>query len=120
MDHLTGMGDAPMAQLADVDEALEAVADPHERTEVDELREGAVGEVADVEVRNGGVPGIGLKAADRKADPAGLVADVDDLGLALFTDAIAGFGVVDLVPRQLALVNGPVDPAEVHEHAERR
>src|SRR5207237_4804688 len=103
-----------------VDQALEAVADPNERAEVDELGDCAVDDVADLEVRNGGVPRVRLEAADREADPAALVVDVDDLGLDLFTDAIAGFGVVDLVPRQLALVNEPIDAAQVHEHAKRR
>src|SRR4029077_18285333 len=58
--------------------------------------------------------------ADRQADPAALVVDVDDLGLDLFADLVAGFGVVDLVPAQLALVDEAVDAAEVDEHAERR
>jgi hypothetical protein len=33
---------------------------------------------------------------------------------------VAGLGVVDLVPRELALVDEAVDAAEVDEHAERR
>ena len=35
-------------------------------------------------------------------------------------DVVAGLGVVDLVPGQLALVDEAVDAAQVHEHAERR
>ena len=34
--------------------------------------------------------------------------------------SVAGLGVVDLVPRQLALVDEAVDAAEIDEHAERR
>ena len=66
------------------------------------------------------MPRIGLEATDRQADPAALVVDVDDLGLDLFADAIAGLGVVDLVPRELALVDQAVDATEVDEDAERR
>src|SRR6185369_2908236 len=40
--------------------------------------------------------------------------------LDLLADAVATLGVVDLVPRELALVNKAVDAAEVDEHAERR
>ena len=66
------------------------------------------------------MPRVGLQAADRQADPATLVVDVDDLGLDLVTDLVASFGVVDLVPRELALVDEAVDAAKVDEDAERR
>ena len=119
VDDVARVGDALVAQLADVDQALEAVADADEGAEVDELRDRAVDDVADLEVGHRGVPRVRLQAADRQADPATLVVDVDDLGLDLFTDAVAGLGVVDLVPRELALVDEAVDAAEVDEHAER-
>ena len=95
------------------------VADPDEGAEVDELRDRAVDDVADLEVRDRRVPRVGLEAADRQADPAALVVDVDDLGLDLVADLVAGLGVVDLVPRELALVDEAVDAAEVDEDAER-
>ncbi len=120
VDDVARVGDALVGQLADVDQALEAVADAHERAEVDELRDGAVDDVADLEVRDRGVPRVRLQAADRQADPATLVVDVDDLGLDLLADLVAGLGVVDLVPRELALVDEAVDAAEVDEDAERR
>ena len=120
VDDIARMGDALVGELADVDEALEAVADPHERTEVDELRDGPVDDVPDVEVGDRGMPRVRLQAADRQADPATLVVDVDDLGLDLLADVVAGLGVVDLVPGELALVDEAVDAAEVDEHAERR
>ena len=66
------------------------------------------------------VPRVRLEATDRQADPAALVVDVDDLGLDLVADLVAGLGVVDLVPRELALVDEAVDATEVDEHAERR
>src|SRR4051812_3718316 len=120
MDDVAGVSDALVRQLADVDQAFEPVADAHERTKVDDLGDRAVDDVADLEVRHRGVPRVGLQAPDRQADAAALVVDVDDFGLDLLADAIAGFGVVDLVPRQLALVDEAVDTAEVDEHAERR
>src|SRR6185503_2403240 len=119
VDHITRMGDALVGELADVDQALEPVAHAHERAEVDELGDRAVDDVADLEVRNRRVPRVGLEATNRQADPAALVVDVDDLGLNLFADLVAALGVVDLVPRELALVDEAVDPAEVDEHAER-
>ena len=113
------MGDALMGQLADVDQALEPVADADEGAEVDELGDRAVDDVADLEVGHRRVPRVGLEPADRQADPAALVVDVDDLGLDLVADLVAGLGVVDLVPAELALVDEAVDPAEVDEDAER-
>jgi hypothetical protein len=77
------MGDALVRQLADVDQALEPVADRDEGAEVDELGDRAVDDVADLEVGHRRVPRVGLQAADRQADPAALVVDVDDLGLDL-------------------------------------
>ena len=118
--HVARVGDALVRQLADVDQALEALADPDEGAEVHELRDRAVDDVADLEVRDRRLPRIGLQAADREADPATLVVDVDDLGLDLVADLVAGLGVVDLVPRELALVDEAVDAAEVDEDAERR
>ena len=119
VDDVARVGDALVGQLADVDQALEPVADADERAEVDELGDRAVDDVADLEVGDRGVPRVGLEAADRQADPAALVVDVDDLGLDLLADLVAGLGVVDLVPRELALVDEAVDAAEVDEHAER-
>src|SRR4029077_805427 len=84
------------------------------------LRDRAVDDVADLEVGHRRVPRIRLQATDREADPAALVVDVDDLGLDLVADLVAGLGVVDLVPRELALVDEAVDPAEVDEDTERR
>ena len=120
VDDVTRMGDALVRQLADVDQAFEAVPHPDERAEVDQLGDRAVDDVADLEVRHRGMPRVGLQAADRQADPATLVVDVDDLGLDLLADLVAGLGVVDLVPRQLALVDEAVDATEIDEHAERR
>ena len=93
------VGDPLMRQLADMDEALEAVANTHERAEVHELRDRPVDDFADVEIGHRRVPRVRLKAADRQADPAALMVDVDDFGLDLFADLITGLRVVDLVPR---------------------
>src|SRR6266511_1441875 len=66
------------------------------------------------------MPRVGLQPADREADPATLVVDVDDLGLDLVTDLVAGLGVVDLVPAELALVDETIDTTEVDEDTEWR
>ena len=86
VDHVARMGDALVGQLADVDQALEAVAHADERPEVDELGDRAVDDVADLEVRDRRVPRIRLQPPDRQADAATLVVDVDDLGLDLLAD----------------------------------
>ena len=67
VDHVTRMGDALVGQLADVDEALETLADPDEGAEVHDLGDRALDDVADLEVRDGRVPRVGLEAADREA-----------------------------------------------------
>ena len=119
VDDVARMGDTLVRELADVDEALEAILDAHEGAEVDDLGDGAVDHVADLEVRDRRLPRIGQQAADREADATTLVVDVDDLGLDLVTDLVGALGVVDLVPGQLALVHEAVDAAEVDEDAER-
>ncbi len=119
VDDIARMGDALVRQLADVDEPFEAILDADEGAEVDDLRDRAVDEVADLEVRHRRLPRIGQEAADREADATTLVVDVDDLGLDLVTDLVGTLGVVDLVPGQLALVDEAVDPAQVDEDAER-
>ncbi len=119
VDDVARMGDALVGQLADMDQALQAVAHAHEGAEVDELGDGAVDDVADLEVGHRGVPRVRLELADRQADAPALVVDVDDLGLDLVADLVAGLRVVDLVPRELALVDQAVDAAEVDEDPER-
>ena len=118
VDHVARVRHALVGQLGDVDEALEALADADEGAEVDDLGDRAVDDVADLEVGHRGVPRVRLQAADGEADAAALVVDVDDLGLDLFADVVAGLGVVDLVPGELALVDEAVDAAEVDEDAE--
>src|SRR5688572_13283409 len=113
------MGDPLVGQLADVDQALEALLDADEGAEVHELRHGALDDVADLVLGDRLLPRIRLEPSDREADPATLVVDVDDLGLDLVADLVGGLGVVDLVPRELALVDEAVDAAQVDEDAER-
>ncbi len=119
VDDIAWMGDALMRELADVDEALEAVLDADEGAEVDDLGDRAIDHVADLEVRHRRLPRVGQQAADREADATTLVVDVDDLGLDLVADLVGTLGIVDLVPGQLALVDQAVDATEVDEDAER-
>ena len=50
MDHVAGVGDTLVAQLADVDQALEAVAHANEGAEVDDLGDRAIDDVVDLEI----------------------------------------------------------------------
>ena len=118
VDDVARMGHSLMRELADVDQTLEAVADADEGAEVDELGHGAIDDVANLEVGDRGVPRVRLELADRQADATALVVDVDDLGLDLVANLVAGLGIIDLVPRKLALVHETIDPAQVDEDAE--
>ena len=62
VNDVAGVGDALMGQLADMDQALEPVADADEGAEVDELRDRAVDDVADLEVGHRRVPRVRLEA----------------------------------------------------------
>ena len=103
------MGDALLRKLADVDQALEALG-PDEGTEVDDLGDRALDDVADLEIGHRRVPRIRLQPADREADPAALVIDVDDFGLDLFADAIAGLGLLTLFQLSSDLCTSPSMP----------
>ena len=120
LDHVARVGDALVGELADVDEALEALLDADECAEVDQLGDRPFDHVADLVLGDGLLPRVRLQPADGEADPATLVVDVDDLGLDLVADGVGGLRVIDLVPRELALVDQAVDPAQVDEDAERR
>ena len=61
VDHVARMGDALVRQLADVDEALEAVLDAHEGAEVDDLGDRALDDVADLEVATVDCHGSGCR-----------------------------------------------------------
>src|SRR5664280_321563 len=111
VDDIAGVGDSLMGEFRDMDQAFETVANADERAEVDELGDGAVDDIANLEVGHRGVPWVRLKLADRQADTATLVVDVDHFGLNLLADLVASLRVVDLVPREFALVNEAVDPA---------
>ena len=50
VDDIARMGDALVAQFADMDQALKPIANAHERTEVHELRDGAIDDVTNVEI----------------------------------------------------------------------
>src|SRR5664280_727032 len=119
VDDVARMGDSLMGEFRDMDQAFEAVSNADECAEVHELGDGAVDDIANLEVGHRGVPRVRLKLADRQADTATLVVDVDDFGLNLLADFVASLRVVDLVPRKLTLVNEAVDPAEVNEDTKR-
>ena len=98
LDDVPWMGDALVRELADVNEALEALLDADECAEVDELGDRAFDHVADLVLGDRLLPWIRLEPADREADSTALVVDVYDLGLHLVADGVGGLRVVDLVP----------------------
>src|SRR6185312_15415357 len=63
LDHVPGMSDALVRQLADVDQSLEAFLDPDERAEVHQLGDGARDDVADLVLGDQLLPRIGLEAS---------------------------------------------------------
>ena len=118
LNYVAGMRDALVRELADMDEALEALLDADEGAEVDELGDRPLDHVTDGVLGHRLLPRVRLQSSDRQADAPALVVDVDYLGLDLFADGVGGLRVVDLVPGELALVDQAIDAAQVDEHAD--
>ena len=59
LDHVPRVGDALVGELADVNQALQALLDADEGAEVHELRHGPVDQVADVVLGDRLLPGSG-------------------------------------------------------------
>ena len=64
VNHVARVGNALMGQLADVDQTLQAVAHANEGAEVHQLGDGAVDDVADLEVGHRRMPRVRLQLAD--------------------------------------------------------
>src|SRR5829696_1207990 len=115
---LVGRVDVVRRHLRDVHEALDAVADLHERAELDELGDPAVDQLADLVAAGELLPGILLRGLEREADALPAHVHVEDLDVDLVADGDDRAGVVDVLPRQLADVDQPVHAAQVDEGAE--
>jgi hypothetical protein len=90
------MGDAIVRELADMDESLESVAHAHEGTEVHQLGDGSLNEIANLDVGDCGVPWVWLQLADREANAPALRVDVDDFGINRVANVVARLWVGNL------------------------
>src|SRR5206468_2705272 len=100
------------------DEALDALRDPHERAEGDELRDRAGDHRPCLRRPLELLPGILLRGLQRERHALPIEIDVEDLDLDLLTDRDDLLRVVDVFPRELGDVHEPVDTAQVDEGAE--
>src|SRR4051794_35498543 len=105
-------------ELGDVDEALDAVEDLHERAERDDLRHRALELVADVVGVDDPLPRVLLGLLEAQGDALAVTVDVQDLDLDRVPDVEDLARVVDVRPRELGDVDEAVDAVEVHERAE--
>ena len=117
-DDLIGRVDVVRRHLRDVHEALDAVADLDEGTELDELGDPAVDQLADLVGGGELLPRVLLGRLQRQADALAAHVDVEDLDVDLVADGDDRARVIDVLPGQLADVDEAVHAAEVDEGAE--
>src|SRR5690625_53567 len=118
LDDLLGHLDVALGQFGDVDQALDALLDTHERTERNQLGDLAGNDLADL-VRTGELlPGVLLRRLERQGDTLALHVHVENLDGDLLADLDDLAGVVDVLPRELGDVNQTVDATQVHEGTE--
>src|SRR5262249_6980113 len=110
--------DVFVADLGDVDQALDALRDADERPEGNELRHGA----GDYRARLRGplelLPRVLLRGLERQRDALPVEVDVEDLDLDLLPDRDDLLRMIDVLPRQLRDVHEPVHAAEIDERSE--
>ena len=107
-----------LGQLGDVDQALDAVLDAHERTERDELGDLARDDLTDGVGPGEVLPRVLLRRLQRQGDTLAVHVDVEHLDGDLLADLDDLGRVVDVLPGQLGDVDETVDAAEVHERTE--
>ena len=103
--------------LGDVDEALDAFLELHERAVVGEADHLALHLGAARVLEGGGGPGIGLELLVAQADPLGLAVELEDLDLDLVADVQDLARMVDPAPGHVGDVEQAVQAAQVHEGA---
>ena len=99
-------------------EAFDPFADPNERAERHELRDFSVEDLVRRVLARELVPRILLRLLERERDALALQVHVQDFDGHFLTDLHDLARVLDVLPRQLADVDQPVDAAEVDERAE--
>jgi hypothetical protein len=117
-DDLLGQLDVALGQLGDVDQALDAVVDAHERTERDELGDLARDDLTDRVGAGEVLPRVFLGRLQRQRDALAVHVDVEHLDGDLVADLDDLGRVVDVLPGQLGDVDETVDAAEVDERTE--
>jgi hypothetical protein len=103
--------------LGDVDEALDALLELHERAVVGEAHDLALDAHAHRVLQRGRRPGIGLELLVAQGDALAVAVELQDLDLDLVPDVQHFARVVDAAPGHVGDVEEPVDAAEVHEGA---
>src|SRR4029453_8564563 len=115
LDHLLGDLHMTLGQLGDVNQALDALVDSHERAEWHQLGNSAGDDLTDRVGAGKLLPRVFLGRLERQRDPLAVHVDVENLDGDLLTDLHDLRGVVDVLPRQFGDVNETVDPPEVDE-----
>src|SRR5919201_2442892 len=118
LDDLARVGDPALAQLADVDQPLDAVLQTGERAEGRQPGDRALDDVAGVVLLRRERPRLGLRPADRERDLAPLAVDAEDHHVDLLADLHDVAGLVDAGPGELGEVDQAVGAADVDEGAE--
>src|SRR3954464_15102407 len=103
--------------LGDVDEALDARLELHERAVVGDVGDAALVARGDRILRLDALPGIVLQLLHAERDAVGLVVDLDDLDLHLLPDIEHLGRMIDAPPGNVGDVEKAVDAAQIHERA---
>ena len=117
-DHLARILDVVLRELGDVDEPLDARQDLDEGAERDDLRHGALHDVALLVALEHLLPRVGLGLLEAERDPLALAVDVEHLNLDRLPDVEHLRRMVHVAPRKLGDVDEAVHPVEVDERAE--
>ena len=103
--------------LGDVDQALDARLQLHERAVIGDVRDAALELRADRIAGGDALPRIGEELLDAERDAVRLVVDLDDLHLHRLADVHDLGRVVHAPPRHVGDVQEAVDAAEIDERA---
>src|SRR5262249_15166358 len=108
----------PVGQLGDVDQALDALLDPDERAERDELGDPAGHDLPDLVGPGELLPRVFLGGLQRQRDALAVHVHVQHLDRDLLADLDDLARVVDVLPGKLGHVHQAVHAAQVDERAE--
>src|SRR5690606_29933207 len=114
---LLRMLDALIGQLGHVDQALDAILDASERTEVGELRDRGLDQLPDLVGARNAAPRLRLGALDRQGDLALVGVDAEDVHVHFLANLEQFAWVADTAPAQLGEVNESVSAPNVDEGA---